>query len=129
MVSERPGVLGRLRAFGIASGVLVLTACAGAVTELPPREPTPGHPGARQYRVECVQMAQCRQRARVACGSKYEVVSEWHNQIPESELPGLNEASRPKDHRDFHRYVLPDQTGIESTDPMPLASLVVSCAG
>jgi hypothetical protein len=76
-------------------------------------------------------MNECEQRARVACGSRYDVVSEWHNEIPESALPGLNEASRPKDGRDYDHYqaALPNRTGIESDDPMPLATIVVACTG
>jgi len=83
----------------------------------------------RQYRIECIEVDQCKKEATVACGSPFEVVSEWHNAIPESELPGLNEASRPKDSRDWKRYTLPSRTGIESKDPMPLAAIVVACNG
>ena len=102
------------------------------MTELPPREPTPGQvTGSRQYRVECIQMAECQKRAQRACGTQYQVVSEWHNEIPESQLPGLNEGSRPKSVSDYNAYraSLPDRTGIESDAPMPLASIVVACNG
>jgi hypothetical protein len=68
-------------------------------------------------------------KASTACGSTYSVVSEWHNTIPESDLPGLNEGSRPKDSRDWNRLTLTNETGIESKDPMPLTSLVVACNG
>jgi hypothetical protein len=105
-----------------------LSVSSCAVKELPPREPTPGNvAGARQFRVECIEPDECKERALAACGSPYEVVSEWHNTIPESELPGLNEESRPKDARDWNRYRLPDRTGIESNEPMPLTTLIVAC--
>jgi hypothetical protein len=110
---------------------LALFAANGcAVKELPPREPAPGQVArVRQFRIECIHLDQCKQKANDACGSRFEVVSEWHNTIPESALPGLNEESRPKDHRDWHHYRLPDRTGIESNEPMPLSSIVVACTG
>jgi hypothetical protein len=102
-------------------------ACS-TVTELPPREPTQGNAvQARQFRIECIDLDQCKRKATVTCGSRYSVVSEWHNTIAESDLPGLNEGTRPKDFRDWERRTLPDRTGIESNDPMPLASIVVAC--
>ena len=113
-----------------AAVATLLTVGCSAISELPPAKASDGAEH-RRFRVECVEMAQCQKRARVACGSKYEVLSEWHNEIPESQLPGLNEASYPKDGRDYARYraALPDRTGIESDDPMPLASIVVACNG
>jgi hypothetical protein len=117
------------RTFAVASFVAALSATACTVTELPPREPGPGHvAGSRQFRIECIHIEECREKASIACGSAYDVVSEWRNTIPESELPGLNEETRPKDWRDWNRHSLPDATGIESDAPMPLASIVVACA-
>jgi hypothetical protein len=81
----------------------------------------------RQFRIECIELEQCKQEATAACGSPYQVVSEWHNTIPESELPGLNEQSRPKEAREWNAATLPRRTGIESDDPMPLSSIVVAC--
>jgi len=115
-----------VRALGLAAA---LSSCS-SVTELPPREPGPGQVAStRQYRIECIELDQCREKASSTCGSRYEVVSEWHNAIPESELPGLNEGSRPKDARDFNHYRLPDRTGIESNEPLPLTAIVVACSG
>ena len=106
-----------------------LAAASCTVNELPPRDPAPGgSTKVRQFRVECIHVDQCKEKARAACGSPYEVVSEWHNTIPESALPGLNEETRPKDARDWNHYRLPDRTGIESSEPMPLSSIVVACA-
>jgi len=112
-----------------AAAWTVLSSCA-AVTELPAREPAPGQVAkTRQFRIECIHLDECKQKASAACGSPYDVVSEWHNTIPESELPGLNDESRPKDARDWNRYRLPDRTGFESNEPMPLSSIVVACTG
>lgn len=97
--------------------------------ELEPSVPDEHGVQHRQFRVECIEPEQCKQKASVACRSSYSVVSEWHNSIPESELPGLNERTRPKDARDWNRFRLTDETGIESNEPMPLTSLVVACNG
>ena len=83
----------------------------------------------RQFRVECIQPEQCRKEAQRVCRSPYKVVSEWHNAIPESDLPGLNEQSRPKSAVEEYTHTSRNQTGIESKDPMPLASIVVACKG
>jgi hypothetical protein len=107
----------------LLSMALLLSACGSSVRELEPRDHR------RQFKVECVELDQCKKRATAACGPSYEIVSEWHNTIPESDLPGLNENSRPKDWRDHNRYVLPDRTGIESEYPMPLSSFVIACNG
>lgn len=113
-----------------AAVATLLTVGCSATSELPPAKASDGAEH-RRFRVECVEMAQCQQRASAACGSKYEVLSEWHNEIPESELPGLNEASTPRDVRDYHNThaALPNRTGIESDAPLPLASIVVACNG
>ncbi len=114
----------RLRAIGpLLSVALLLGACGSSVKELEPVD------GRRQFRVECVRVDQCKQRAAAACGANYKVISEWHNTIPESALPGLNESSRVKDARDFNHYTFPNRTGIESDDPMPLSSFVIACNG
>jgi hypothetical protein len=119
-----------------AAGAFAL-ACS-TVTELPPREPTAGNAAqARQFHIECIELDQCKREASVACRSRYSIVSEWHNTIPESELPGLNEGTRPKDFQDWENrtlpnragIALPNRTGIESDEPMPLASIVVACNG
>jgi len=111
------------------AAALLVTSCS-TVTELPPSDPSTGKPGAtRQYRIECIELEQCKQKATVACGTPYAIVSEWHNTIAESDLPGLNEGSRPQDYRDWNRHRLPDRTGIESNEPMPLARIVVACNG
>jgi hypothetical protein len=102
---------------------LMLSACGSSVRELQPKDHR------RQFKVECVELEQCKKRATAACGTSYEIVSEWHNTIPESDLPGLNESSRPKDWRDHNNYTFQDPTGIESKEPMPLSSLVVACNG
>jgi len=108
---------------------LLATACTGPVMKLPPTAPDSAGIEHRQFRVDCIELGECQKRATDACGSPYSVVSEWHNTIPESELPGLNEASRPKDSNDWKHLTLPNRTGIESGDPMPLASIVVACNG
>jgi hypothetical protein len=113
------------KAFGVLGVALLAAGCGSSVKKV---EPT-AEDARRQFRIECIEMDQCKQKASVACGSPYDVVSEWHNAIPESDLPGLNENSRPKDARDWNRHTLPSQTGIESNDPMPLASIVVACNG
>jgi hypothetical protein len=117
------------RAFGLAAWVATTAfGCGGSVQELEPTK-ADGLAGRRQFRVECIEIERCKREASVACGSTYQVVSEWHNAIPESDLPGLNEATRPKDARDWNRYRLQNRTGIESADPMPLTSIVVACNG
>jgi hypothetical protein len=113
----------------LACAALLAISCS-TVNELPPAETPAAHGGAsRRYRIECIELAQCKEKASVACGTPFAIVSEWHNTIAESDLPGLNEGSRPKDYRDWNRYRLPDRTGIESDEPMPLASIVVRCNG
>jgi hypothetical protein len=113
-----------LRTIGSLLSVAVLSsACGSSVKEVQPTN------NRRQFKVECVELEQCKKRANAVCGANYEIVSEWHNTIPESDLPGLNESSRPKDGRDHNQYVLPNRTGIESEQPMPLSSLVVACNG
>jgi hypothetical protein len=121
---------GRFHAVVLATGFFLVSACGGSVTRLDAANDARGAEKPR-FRIECIRMAECQHKASVACGSKYDVVSEWHNEIPESELPGLNEASRPKDARDYNNYhaALPNRTGIESNEPMPLASIVVACTG
>jgi hypothetical protein len=111
----------------LTSLALLAVACGSSVKELEPTTDASGRH--RQFRVECIQPEQCQEKANAACGSSYRVVSEWHNTIPESDLPGLNERSRPKDARDWNRLTLTDETGIESRDPMPLTSIVVACNG
>jgi hypothetical protein len=101
-----------------------VSACGGTVTRL---TPTGTDERPRRFRIECIELDQCKEKATAACGSQYQVVSEWHNTIPESELPGLNELSRPKDVPEWNPMTLPRATGIESEDPMPLASIVVAC--
>jgi hypothetical protein len=116
----------KVKAAGAAvSLALFASACGSTVTKLPagPDERV------RQFRIECIDLGQCKKKAEVACGSPYQVVSEWHNTIPESDLPGLNEESRPKDSRDWNRHTLPNRTGIESVDPMPVSAIVVACNG
>ncbi len=114
----------------VASVLSLVCLSSCSVTELPPREPVPGQTAkTRQFRIECIHAAQCKQKASTACGSPYQVVSEWHNTIAESDLPGLNEGSRPKDSRDWNLKTLPNRTGIESNEPMPLTSMVVACNG
>ena len=114
----------RLRAIGsLISVALFSSACGSSVKELRSTD------NRRQFRVECVRLDQCKQRAAAACGASYDVLSEWHNTIPESELPGLNEQSRVKDYLDFTRFTLPNRTGIESREPMPLSSFVIACNG
>jgi hypothetical protein len=105
----------------------ILLACGSSVTRLSPTSPDEGGVPRRQFRIECIELEQCKQEATAACGSPYQVVSEWHNTIPESELPGLNEQSRPKEAREWNAATLPRRTGIESDDPMPLSSIVVAC--
>ncbi|HEX6278103.1 MAG TPA: hypothetical protein VFZ53_33895 [Polyangiaceae bacterium] len=125
------GAVQLLRTFELGTAAIVLGAVFSSCTvkELPTRDAGSHRvAGARQFRVECIHLDQCKEKARAACGSPYEVVSEWHNTIPESELPGLNEETRPKDARDWNHYRLPDRTGIESSEPMPLSSIVVACA-
>ena len=127
-MAHRLHFLVNFKLLGLGVACALGFACSSTVTELPPREPVAGSTAkARQFRIECIKLDQCKQKATTACGSRYSVVSEWHNTIPESELPGLNEGSRPKDFRDWERRTLPDRTGIESDDPMPLASIVVAC--
>jgi hypothetical protein len=113
------------KALGIGGLALLAGGCGSSVKKIEPAEGD----ARRQFRIECIEMDQCKQKANVACGSSYDVVSEWHNAIPESDLPGLNESTRPKDARDWNRHYLPSATGIESNDPMPLASIVVACKG
>jgi len=112
----------------LAAFALPVVGCGSSVKELEPSKDASGR-SHRQFRVECIEREQCQEQAQRACSSTYKVVAEWHNTIPESELPGLNEQSHPKDARDWNRYTLPDQTGIESNQPMPLTSIVVACNG
>jgi hypothetical protein len=106
---------------------LVSLSCASPVTKLASTPPDERGVERRQFRIECIALEQCKEKATAACGSQYQVVSEWHNTIPESELPGLNEQSRPKDVREWNAPTLPRATGIESSEPMPLSSIVVAC--
>ena len=105
------------------------TACGSTVTKLEPTSPDQSGASHPRYRIECIELDQCKKRAVAACGPKYEVVSVWKNTIPESELPGLNEQSRPKDAWDWNHGTLPSATGIESREPMKVARIVVSCTG
>jgi Zn-dependent alcohol dehydrogenase len=115
----------RLRAIGpCLSVLLLLSACGSSVKEVESTDHRRRH-----FRVECVREDQCKKRATAACGPNYEVISEWHNTIPESDLPGLNESSRVKDARDFNDFTLQSRTGIESNEPMPLSSYIVACNG
>jgi hypothetical protein len=115
----------RLRVIGpLLSVALLAGACGSSVKEVESSDHRRRH-----FRVECVKVEQCKQRANAACHSNYEIISEWHNTIPESELPGLNESSRVKDARDFEDFTFPNRTGIESDEPMPLSSFVVACNG
>jgi hypothetical protein len=120
----------RFRALCLLSGfALFAVGCGSSVREIEPSQADAKGVTHRQFRVECIELDQCKKKASTACGSTYSVVSEWHNTIPESDLPGLNEGSRPKDSRDWNRLTLTNETGIESKDPMPLTSLVVACNG
>ena len=114
---------------GIVGFALLTAACGSSVKELDPLEADEDGVQRRQFRIECVQREQCQREAQRACGSTYRVVSEWHNTIPESDLPGLNEQSRPKSAVEEYTSVSSYQTGIESKDPMPLTSLVIACNG
>jgi hypothetical protein len=105
---------------------LLVTACGSSVKKV---EASKADDKRRHFRIECIELDECKKKASAACGTPYEVVSEWHNTIPESELPGLNEDSRVKDSRDWNRQTLPNRTGIESQDPMPLSAIVVACNG
>src|SRR5688572_23278717 len=102
--------------------------CATPVTRLASTPPDERGVERRQFRIECIDLEQCKEKATAACGTQYQVVSEWHNTIPESELPGLNEQSRPKATSEWNPMSLPRATGIESNDPMPLSSIVVACS-
>ena len=118
------------RAFGlkaVGAVALLASACASPVTKLASTGPDDHAVERRQFRIECIHLDQCKEKATTACGSPYDVVSEWHNTIPESDLPGLNEQSRPKETREWNPMSLPRATGIESKDPMPLSSIVVAC--
>ena len=116
------------RALLLGSFAFFAVGCGSSVKELEPSQDANGLPH-RQFRVECIELDQCKQKASAACGSGYSVVSEWHNAIPESELPGLNEETRPKIAVTRYTQTSKDQTGIESEDPMPLTSIVVACNG
>jgi hypothetical protein len=115
----------------VLSSVLALVGSSLGCSSTKELDPKVGPNGAvqRRYRVECIDLEQCKAKAAKVCGSPYEIVSEWHNPIPESDLPGLNEESRPKDTRDFNHQTLPNATGIESKEPMPLSSIEVACNG
>jgi hypothetical protein len=119
---------------GFSSGAFfacafVFSGCSSTVSSLGPTAPDQNGVKHNQYRIECIDADECKRVAARTCGPNYWVLSEWHNAIPESNLPGLNEQSRPKDGRDWNRHYLPRQTGIESSDPMPLTSIVVACKG
>lgn len=103
--------------------------CGASVSEIASNDATSVPGKAQRYRVECIELERCRERAAEACRSPYSVESEWRNTIPESELPGLNERTRSKDASDWERYTFPRATGIESNAPMPLVSIVVACNG
>jgi hypothetical protein len=115
------------RRAGLPLLVCFAQGCAGT-TQVGSNDGSGDHAGQRQFRIECIELDQCKEKATAACGSQYQVVSEWHNTIPESELPGLNEQSRPRDVREWNPMSLPRATGIESDEPMPLSSIVVACA-
>lgn len=119
-----------MNAFGlkaVGAVALLASACASPVTKLASGPPDESGVERRQFRIECIDLDQCKEQATAACGSQYQVVSEWHNTIPESDLPGLNEQSRPKEVREWNPATLPRATGIESDAPMPLSSIVVAC--
>ena len=117
-----------LVALGTAILGMLASACGSPVTKLHSTAPNERGVERRQFRIECIDLEQCKEKATAVCGSQYQVVSEWHNTIPESELPGLNEQSRPKDAREWNPATLPRATGIESSEPMPLSSIVVACS-
>ncbi len=102
------------------------SACAGSVKKLESKGPDASGTERREFRVDCFELDECKQKATQACGSRYDIVSEWHNTIPESDLPGLNEESRVKDSSDWD-VTLPREDGIESDEPMPATQIVVAC--
>src|SRR5262245_6627532 len=110
-----------VRRAGWALFGLCLAACSTTTT--PVRSAT----GKLAYSIECIHLGECFEEARRACGGPYETVSTRQNQIPESELPGLNAVtdsharSRDGTHRDMPSNVPLGGPGFESDAPMPLA--------
>jgi hypothetical protein len=89
--------------------------------------------GPPTYSIECIELSDCWVAAQRACGGPYETVLTRHNEIPESELPGLNAVTdrnaHPQDFREprLRSSVPAAGPGIESDAPMPLAEVVVVC--
>ncbi len=110
--------------------IVLLSIASGCASVTPvPSDGSEGNNARRQYSIDCFELDECKELAAKTCGAPYDVVSEWHNDIPESEFPGLNEQSRVKDSRDWNRITLPRRDGFESDSPMPLATIVVACHG
>src|SRR5262245_48627659 len=118
-----------VRRAGWALFGLCLTACSTTTT--PVRSAT----GKLAYSIECIHLGECFEEARRACGGAYETVSTRQNQIPESELPGLNAMTyshtraRYATRGAMPSTVPPGGPGFESDEPMPLAEVVVECGG
>ena len=90
--------------------------------------------GPPTYSIECIELSECWVAAQRACRGPYETVLTRHNEIPESELPGLNAVTQSHTSRPYRAggrgvgEVPPGGPGIESDAPMPLAEVVVVCS-
>ena len=120
-------------AAGVAAiwGLWLASACATTTKPLAPTSE-----GAASYKIECIQLGDCWAEAQRACHGAYRAVEKHENTIPESELSGVNIRTQGNTLRHYpYGYGLPGsvpQYGpgvVESDDPMPLAEVVVVCAG
>lgn len=106
-------------------GAGALAGCAATVSE------APRHAGKPSYAIACMEISECDRAARRHCGGAYSTLHRWQNQIPDSELPGLNARTRRNAERSTREYDHwdwdPSGPGIESEEPLPIAELLVVC--
>jgi hypothetical protein len=123
----------RVRRFGALvvgiGGIVLASACTTTTKALAPEG------GRASYKIECIKLGDCWAEAQRACRGPYHALEKHENTIPESDLPGLNARTEANTERHYpYGYGLPGGTpphgpGIESDEPMPIAEVVVVCAG
>jgi hypothetical protein len=105
-----------------------VSGCAGTTTT-----PLASANGRPTYRIECIEVSQCWTEARRACRGAYRALATHENQIPDSDISGLNERTRANA-TGRGEYVAgmpmsaaPSGPGIESSAPLPIVEVVVMC--
>ena len=106
---------------------LVLSGCSSA------RSAATAPGATATYDIECMHLGECWAEAQRKCGGAYRALETHENTIPDSDLPGLNAETDAHSYRHDGFYVggpprrRPFGPGIESSDPLPLADVVVAC--